>query len=58
MRQISECKCKALNIGVLGLIHSTAIVSGSAQLGSGVEIGAYSIIGDNVIIGGDLTPVF
>lgn len=33
------------------MIHSTAIVSPKAQIGKGVEIGAYSIIGDEVIIG-------
>lgn len=32
-------------------IHPTAIVSNKAQIGEGVEIGAYSIIGDNVKIG-------
>ncbi len=32
-------------------IHSTAIISAAAQLGSNVEIGAYSIIGDDVKIG-------
>ena len=32
-------------------IHQTAIVSNKAQIGEGVEIGAYSIIGDNVKIG-------
>lgn len=33
------------------LIHSTAIVSPSANLGCDVEIGPYSIIHDNVILG-------
>ena len=32
-------------------IHHTAIVSDKAQIGEGVEIGAYSVIGDNVKIG-------
>ena len=32
-------------------IDPTAVVSGSAQLGAGVEIGAFSIIGDDVILG-------
>ena len=32
-------------------IHSTAIVDSSAQLGSNVSVGPYSIIGPNVIIG-------
>jgi len=34
-------------------IHSTAVVSPRAELGSGVEIGPYSVIGDTVIIGCD-----
>jgi UDP-N-acetylglucosamine acyltransferase len=33
------------------VIHSTAIVSDSARLAEGVEVGPYSIIGDNVEIG-------
>ena len=33
------------------LIHSTAIISPTAKLGSDVEIGPYSIIHDNVILG-------
>jgi UDP-N-acetylglucosamine acyltransferase len=33
------------------LIHSTAIVDPKAELGEGVEIGAYSIIGPDVVIG-------
>lgn len=33
------------------MIHSTAIVHPGAKLGSGVEIGAYSIIGEHVEIG-------
>jgi UDP-N-acetylglucosamine acyltransferase len=36
-------------------IHQTAIVSKSAELGSNVEIGAYSIIGDEVRIGSSTT---
>ena len=32
-------------------IHQTAIVDPDAQLGSGVEIGAYSIVGPNTVIG-------
>jgi UDP-N-acetylglucosamine acyltransferase len=32
-------------------IHSTAIIDAKAQLGSDVEIGAYSIIGPRVIVG-------
>ncbi len=32
-------------------IHSTAIVSDSAQIGKEVTIGAYSVIGDDVVIG-------
>jgi UDP-N-acetylglucosamine acyltransferase len=34
-------------------IHPTAIVSASAELGSGVEIGPYTVIGDEVAIGED-----
>jgi UDP-N-acetylglucosamine acyltransferase len=33
------------------MIHATAIISGKAEIGSGVEIGPYSIIGDHVQIG-------
>ncbi len=33
------------------MIHSTAVVSPKAQLGKNIEIGAYSIIHDDVIIG-------
>lgn len=33
------------------MIHSTAIVDPKAELGQGVEIGAYSIIGPDVVIG-------
>jgi UDP-N-acetylglucosamine acyltransferase len=36
-------------------IHHTAIVSKSAEIGTGVEIGAYSIIGDEVRIGNNTT---
>jgi len=36
---------------MLEMIHSTAIVSPKAELGSGVEVGAYSVIGENVKIG-------
>jgi UDP-N-acetylglucosamine acyltransferase len=32
-------------------VHSTAIVAEDAQLGSGVEIGPYSVIGADVVIG-------
>ena len=32
-------------------IHPTAIINAGAQIGSGVEIGAFSIIGENVKIG-------
>lgn len=32
-------------------IHPTAIISNKAQIGEGVEVGAYSVIGDNVKIG-------
>jgi len=34
-------------------IHSTAIVSKDAQLGSGVEVGPFAIIGDGCVIGDD-----
>src|SRR5689334_11482837 len=34
-------------------IHSTAIVSKGAQLGSGVEVGPFAIIGDGCVIGDD-----
>ena len=34
-------------------IHSTAIVSKDAQLGSGVEIGPYAIVGEGCVIGDD-----
>ncbi len=33
------------------MIHKTAIISSSAELAAGVEVGPYSIIGDNVRIG-------
>lgn len=33
------------------MIHSTAIVSSKAEIGAGVEVGPYSIIGDDVAIG-------
>ena len=33
------------------IVHNTAIVDPKAQLGAGVQIGAYSIIGPNVTIG-------
>ena len=33
------------------MIHETAIISSSAELAAGVEVGPYSIIGDNVRIG-------
>ena len=32
-------------------IHPTAIIASDAQLGEGVEIGPYTIIGDDVKIG-------
>lgn len=32
------------------VVHPTAIVSASAQLGDGVRIGPYSIVGDNVVL--------
>ena len=35
----------------MATIHPTAIVDPKAQLGEGVEIGAYSIVGPNVVIG-------
>ena len=35
------------------MIHSTAIIHPKAQIGSGVEIGPYSIISENVTIGKD-----
>ena len=34
-------------------IHKTALVSEKAEIGTGVEIGPYSIIGDDVQIGND-----
>ena len=34
-------------------IHSTALVDSKAQIGTDVEIGAYSIIGPEVVIGRD-----
>ena len=33
------------------LIHPTAIIAPSAQLGKGVSVGPYAIIGDDVVIG-------
>lgn len=36
------------------MIHDSAIVSPSAQIGKNVKIGPYSIIGDNVVIGDDV----
>jgi len=36
-------------------IHSTAVVSSRAELGHGVRIGPYSVIGDNVTIGANTT---
>ena len=33
------------------MIHKTAIISKSAEIGAGVKIGPYSVIGDNVKIG-------
>lgn len=33
------------------LIHATAVISPLAQIGKGVEIGPYSVIGDRVVIG-------
>lgn len=35
------------------MIHPTAIIDPSAEIGSGVDIGAYSVIGANVSIGDD-----
>ena len=35
------------------MIHSTAIIEPSAQIGRNVEIGAYSIVGAGVVIGDD-----
>jgi len=32
-------------------IHKSAVVSSKAEIGSGIEIGPYSIIGDHVTIG-------
>lgn len=37
------------------LIHPTAIVAPSAQLGDGVSVGAYAIIEDDVVIGDNCT---
>ena len=34
------------------MIHSTAIVSGSASIADDIEIGPYTVIGDHVVIGG------
>ncbi|QQR40516.1 acyl-ACP--UDP-N-acetylglucosamine O-acyltransferase [Devosia rhizoryzae] len=39
------------------VIHPTAIISESAQLGSGVRIGPYSIVGPNVVLGDDVELV-
>jgi UDP-N-acetylglucosamine acyltransferase len=41
--------------GKQSTIHQTAIVSKSAEIGAGVEIGAYALIGDEVRIGNDTT---
>ena len=35
----------------MSLIHATAIVSARARLGTGVEVGPYSLIGDHVSLG-------
>ncbi len=35
----------------LNLIHSTAIIADSAKLDSTVQVGPYSVIGENVEIG-------
>ena len=35
------------------MIHSSAIVSPKAKLGSSVSVGPFSVIGDNVAIGAD-----
>ena len=32
-------------------IHSTAVVSPHAQIGSGCHIGPYAVIGDDVVLG-------
>ena len=43
------------------MIHPTAIVSDNASIGEGVEIGPYSIIGDDVVVllhGGPGAPAF
>ena len=32
-------------------VHPTALVDASAQLGEGVEIGAFAIVGPNCVIG-------
>lgn len=37
----------------MGLIHPTAIVDPSAQIGEGTTIGAYSIVGPHVVLGRD-----
>lgn len=37
----------------MGLIHPTAIVDPSAQIGEGTKVGPYSIIGPNVVLGRD-----
>lgn len=34
------------------MIHKTAIIDASAEIGRNVSIGAYSVIGANVSIGG------
>ena len=36
------------------MIHPTAIVSSKARIGSGVSIGAYSVIGDHVVLHDDV----
>lgn len=37
----------------IDLIHSTAIISSKAKIGSGVSIGPYSVIGPNVVVNDD-----
>ena len=38
----------------MSLIHKTAIVSENANLADNVSVGAYSIIGPEVAIGGEI----